>query len=606
MYYEIALLDSPLALTYTSGTRLYPGDVVQIPLHSRIKRGVVLKEVEKPKFSCEEVVAIEPYFFSQMQLEMAKFIATYYVSSLGEALGLFVPFSKEPANIFKITPKLPNLSQDQQRALNFLQKTNPALLFGDTGSGKTEIYIALMVTKLQLGKRVLLLMPEIALTPQMQKRLEGYFGKSVAIWHSKLTKKQRQETLAKIYSGEAAIVAGPRSALFLPLVDLGLIVVDEEHDDSYKSQSRPRINAKDVALYMGKKFNIHVVLGSATPSLTSYYKIPSFRLKGTFYQGKKEVLFDAHNGSSQLVIDSVSQILEAGKQALIFMPTRAHFKYLICSECGKAVKCPYCDVGMSIHFDKRALVCHYCNFSEFIPSSCPNCGADALKAERIGTKEIAQELQSLFPKARIERFDRDTITTHSKLIKTLQAFKEKKIDILVGTQMLAKGHDYPDVALSVVLGLDYILAMADFRARERAMSLYVQVAGRAGRKGEGRVVVQTKNREFFESFNDYEAFLKEELLFRKDHYPPFVRMAQLLFAHKNEDKAKEAMEEVLACLQRHDVIIVGYGKNAIERIAGKWRYHILLKSPRVKKLLQAIYACKNGLCEVDVDPVNLA
>ena len=606
MYYEIAILDSPLVLTYASSASLKPGMLVEVPLRSRQKRGVVVKEVDKPEFACEAVLNVEPYHFSSLQQDIARFISTYYVSSLGEAFGLFVPFSLKDVPACKVKPKSPTLSQNQQEALEFLERNSPALLFGDTGSGKTEIYISLMAQKLKMGKRVLLLMPEIALTPQMQQRLESYFGQSVVIWHSKLTKKRRQEALAKIYSGEAAVIAGPRSALFLPIADLGLIVVDEEHDDSYKSQSRPRINAKDVALYMGKKFEIPVVLGSATPSLTSYHKLPSFRLKGSFYKGKRDILFDSSYGLSSLVIDVVSKTLSTGKQALVFLPTRAHFKYLICQECGKAVKCPYCDVGMSVHFDKHALVCHYCNFSEFIPSSCPSCGADVLKADRTGTKEIAQELQKLFPKARIAQFDRDTITTHNKLIKTLQAFKNKEIDILVGTQMLAKGHDYPDVALSVVMGLDYILAMADYRARERAMSLFVQVAGRAGRKGEGTVVVQTKNREFFESFGDYEAFLQNELLYRKDHYPPFVRMAQLLFAHRNEAKAKEAMEEVLACLKKHDVTIVGYGKSAIERIAGKWRYHILLKSPSVKKLLQAIHACKNGLCEVDVDPVNLA
>jgi primosomal protein N' (replication factor Y) len=562
--------------------------------------------VEKPEFSCESVAAIEPYYFSDLQQELARFISTYYVSSLGEAYGLFVPFSTKSVKSCEIELKSPTLSQAQQEALAFLERNSPSLLFGDTGSGKTEIYIALMAKRLAEGKRILLLMPEIALTPQMQQRLESYFGQSVVIWHSKLTKKRRQEALEKIYSGEAAVVAGPRSALFLPIANLGLIVVDEEHDDSYKSQSRPRINAKDVALYMGKKFGVEVVLGSATPSLTSYHKIPSFRLKGSFYKGKKEILFDSSSGISSLLIDSVSQVLKEKKQALIFLPTRAHFKYLICEECGKAIKCPYCDVGMSVHFDKRALVCHYCNFSQFIPANCPHCGAEALRADRIGTKEIAQELRTLFPEAKIEQFDRDTITTHNKLIKRLQAFKNKEIDVLVGTQMLAKGHDYPDVALSVVMGLDYILAMADYRARERAMSLFVQVAGRAGRKGEGRVLVQTKNREFFESFGDYEEFLKEELMYRKDHYPPFVRMAQLLFAHKSEAKAKKAMEEVLECLRGHEVTIVGYGKSAIEKIAGKWRYHILIKSPSVKKLLQAIHTCKNGLCEVDVDPVNLA
>ena len=426
----------------------------------------------------------------------------------------------------------------------------------------------------------------------------------MVVWHSKLGKKRRQEVLERIYDGRAKIIAGPRSALFLPLENLGLIVVDEEHDESYKAQNRPHINAKDVAIYMGKKLGVQVVLGSATPSVTSYYRFPSFEL-GSFKQTKKHFIFDQSRGVSETILHHLQEVLASRKQALIFLPTRAHFKYLVCQECGEAVRCPYCDVGMSLHFDKNALVCHYCEYSEAIPRSCPACASEALSAKRLGTAEVAGELAAVLDGARIAQFDRDTITTQRKLEATLRAFANKEIDILVGTQMLSKGHDYPDVALSVIMDIDYVLAQADYKARERAVALMLQIAGRAGRASDATVIVQTKNREFFANYLDYSRFLQDELQLRKDRYPPFRRLAQLNFAHKQQDRARAAMEEVLERLRGFgDVEIVGYGPNAIAKIANRYRYHILLRSASTKALLQAIYASRNDLCDVDMDPVQ--
>ncbi len=604
MYYEVAILNRPLNLTYSSDKPVSPGSVVEVAIRGKKSRAVVIKEVEKPSF---KTMRLQPtsYYYSSSQLEIARFISTYYFCSIGEALGLFVPHKEEKQDFSPSILDQPTLSQSQKEAVEFIKKHKRTLLFGDTGSGKTEIYISLMADTLKEGKRALLLMPEISLTPQMEQRLKKFFGEGVVIWHSRLGKKAKEQALEKIYSGKATIIAGPRSSLFLPVKNLGLIVVDEEHDDSYKAQNRPRINAKDIALYMGKKFDIPVVLGSATPLVKSYHNYPVFRLKGTFYKTEKDTLFDIGSGINPVVLQELERVLRADKQALIFVPTRAHFKYLICDSCGSSVKCPYCDVGMSVHFDKRAVVCHYCNFTQFIPSGC-ECGGE-LRADRVGTSEIVERLSDIFADKVIKKFDRDEITTHKKLIKTLKDFSQKKIDVLVGTQMLSKGHDYPDVALSVITDIDYMLAMADYRARERAMSLYLQVAGRSGRKERGRVLVQTKNREFFEMYQDYEDFIKDELEFRKMAlYPPFVRLAQLNFAHKEENRAKEAMEEVLKNLKNFDVTVVGYGKNAIEKIASKYRYHILIKSASAKKLLEAIYASKNELCEVDIDPVNIA
>ncbi|BCD59669.1 MULTISPECIES: primosomal protein N' [unclassified Nitratiruptor] len=606
-FFEVALLGRPLTLTYRSEKKLHIGDIVEVPVKSKIYKGAILQQVDKPSFECAEIEHSTSYYFSHEQLKLAQFIATYYVCHISEALQLFHPFDKETVyEKSDIDVKDIVLSKKQQEALQFAKDKGISLLFGDTGSGKTQVYLAWMKEVVQSGKEAIFLMPEIALTPQMLKRIEAVFGDSVALWHSRLSKKKREETLQRIRKGEIKVIAGPRSALFLPLKNLGLIVVDEEHDDSYKSQSKPRIHARDIAVYMGKTFDIPVLLGSATPSVSSSKRYPSFRLKGSYFGGQKHFIFDSSQGVSTQLLSELQKVLEQKKQALIFLPTRAHFKYLICQECGEAVKCPYCDVGMSVHFDEHALECHYCNFKEYIPKQCPSCGSSELSTKRLGTAQIQSELQLHFPSARIERFDKDAVSTQRKLEKLIKEFSQKKIDILVGTQMLSKGHDYPDVALSVVMDIDYVLAMADYRARERAVSLFVQIAGRAGRKESANVVVQTKNEAFFDKYKEYDLFLQDELAFRKDLYPPFTRLAQLNFAHKNESKAKEAMEQVLTCLRGCEKIeIVGYGPNAIEKIAGKYRYHILLRSPSSKALLQAIYACKNDLCDVDMDPVQI-
>ncbi|NPA03451.1 MAG: primosomal protein N' [Epsilonproteobacteria bacterium] len=604
-YYTVALLNKPLLLAYKSGLKLQPGSIVFVPVKGKPHKGVIIKECTKPSFKCEEILKVEEeFYFSKEQLHLARFISTYYFSELGEALSLFVPFSKKQENHFRKVEKEIPLSLTQKKALSFLKKNRISLLFGDTGSGKTQIYMSYFKEILNQGKRAIFLMPEISLTPQMEKRLKEFFDERVVVWHSQLTKKQREKAVEKIYSGEAKIVAGPRSALFLPIKDLGLIVVDEEHDESYKAQNRPRINAKDLAVYIGSKFDVPVVLGSATPSAVSYHRYPFFRLKGSFFKGKRKFIFKPNLDS--LLFVELKKVLEAKKQALIFVPTRANFKYLICQDCGEAIKCPHCDVGMSVHFDKRALICHYCNFSEYIPRVCPSCYSSQLSTSRVGTTEIVNTLQEKFPEAKIVKFDKDTISTHKKLVKTLKEFEEKKIDVLVGTQMLSKGHDYPDIALAVILDIDYLLAQADFRAREKALSLFLQVAGRAGRKEDATVLVQTRNAEFFKHYLDYERFLKDELKLRQDRYPPFVRMAQLLFSHKRKEKARIAMEEMVEGLKQFkEVEIVGYGESAIERIAGKFRYHILLKSNSSKALINAIYKTKHPLCEVDMDPLNL-
>lgn len=448
--------------------------------------------------------------------------------------------------------KIPNLTPAQEQARKFAEANETSLIFGDTGSGKSEIYIALIAQALASGKQALFLMPEISLTPQMTKRLQSYFGERLGVWHSKISLKKKREILAKFNAGEIRLIAGARSALFLPFSDLGLIVVDEEHDDSYKSAAAPRLNARDAAIFVGKKLGIRVVLGSATPALSTYAKQPHFRLRGTYFSSAKRFIFDeSETGLSPKILTEIGRSLEAGKQAVVFLPTRANYKYMVCENCGQIVRCPFCAVGMSYHADAAALKCHYCGFSTFYRASCENCGGEVMQARKIGTGELAAQLAARFPSARIAKFDRDEITTQRKLEALLNNFNAHKIDILVGTQMLSKGHDYHGVDLAVIMGIDEHLSYPDFRAREKTLALAMQVAGRAGRSGQGRVVIQTRQSGFFRDYiENYDDFLRDEAEFREGLYPPYMRLLRVLISHKNEKAASEIMNMALELLRR--------------------------------------------------------
>jgi len=611
-YYHIAILSSALApLTFESEILYGDGEVVNVTVKGRSKNGVILKRVERPSFKTNAVVATQNLYYSTKQLQLAKFIATYYVCDLGEALSIMIPFGLDKEDTLLVidsyAPLELQLSSKQSRAVEFLLQHNVALLFGDTGSGKTEIYMKLFESTRTQQQRSLFLMPEISLTPQMQERLEHYFGDEVVIWHSKLTPKQKREAKEKIESGQAKIIAGARSALFLPIKNIGLIVVDEEHDDSYKSSSKPRYHARDIAIYMGKLYGARVVLGSATPSLSSYVKFPHIRLKGGHFVAKRKFIYEQSVESiSPLIVEMLQQRVQKKEQSIVFLPTRANFKYLVCGDCGHRYECVFCSIGMSVHQKSHALKCHYCNYAQAIPQCCSECGSTNLASSRLGTAEVVKNLQELLPMSVVEQFDRDVITTNAKLKKILKRFNAKEIDILVGTQMLSKGHDYHGVTLAVVLGMDNMLSMSDYRAREKALSTLIQIAGRSGRLSDAEVLVQTFNKEFFSTYIDkYEEFLEEEKHFREGLYPPYKKLCRIIFAHKNGQKAKEAMYEMSEKLKAFkSVEVVGAQKCAIERMNNKYRFEILLRADKSTEILKAVEQTKNRVAQVDMDPVD--
>ncbi|MEA3354248.1 MAG: primosomal protein N' [Campylobacterota bacterium] len=609
-YYEIALLKSPLEpLTYQSSEDINEGVKVEVKLQNRPKllEGVILKKVEKPSFRCVNIENITQYYYDKKMLETASFISKYYVCSMGEALGVNTPFydvlkkeQKEPIESGIV------LSKEQQDAYEFCMEKDTSLLFANTGSGKTEIYIKAIEDIIAKDKQALLLIPEISLSAQMEKRLKKVFKDSIAIWHSKIQKKTKDKIIDELLRGKVKIIAGARSALFLPFRDLGLIVVDEEHDDSYKADQKPRVNVKDLCIYIGSKYDTKVILGSATPSLSSFHKVPYIRIKKTFFDSQKTINYDTSPlGLSETVIQKIKQTILKDEQVIVFLPTRANFKYQVCKDCGKAVECPFCSVSLSLHKNKNALVCHYCNYTQAIPELCPSCKTGAIESYRLGTAEVYEKLQEIFCEKTVAKFDRDSITTQTKLKKVLKDFNDNKIDILVGTQMLSKGHDYHNVTLAVVLGIDSVLNMTSYKVREKALSLLIQIAGRSGRKGCGEVLIQTKNEEFFNNYlsvSDYEDFLKDELEQRVDLYPPYVRFARVVFAHKNALIAKSDMETYIQrFMNNKDVQIVGFGESNIFKIASRYRYELLLRSKDTKALLGVLHSIKSPNASIDMD-----
>lgn len=612
-FYELALLKSPLEnLTFQSEEEIKIGTKVLIKLKQRkaFDEAVIIKIVEKPDFKCTDISEITSEFYDEKMLEIASFISTYYVCSLGEALSIYNPFDRNINQVIdaEIFDSKIVLSSLQEKAKDFLKQKKQALLFANTGAGKTEIYIKIIEECLNSGKQAVLLMPEISLTPQMQKRLEKVFAKNVAIWHSKITKKKKAQILQGLQEGSIKLIAGARSALFLPYSNLGVIVVDEENDDSYKSDSKPRFHTKDLSIYIAKKYNLQLILGSATPSSSSFLKIPFFRLDETYHKTNKAYSFeDSDMNLSPKILNKIETTINSQNQVIVFLPTRANFKYQICTTCGKSVECPYCSVSMSLHKNDLALKCHYCGYTQQIPNSCPSCKTGIIHNLRVGTAQIEEELKAIFPQKNIKRFDRDEIKTENQLKTILNDFNSGKIDILVGTQMLSKGHDYHNVKLAVILGIDSVLNMNSYKAREKALSLLIQISGRSGRSGFGEVIIQTKNQEFFDYYlneSNYEEFLQSELEFRKDLYPPYLKMAKVTFSHTNGLKVKDEMDFYVKLFkQNKNIEVVGFGQSPIFKIANKYRYEIILRSNNVKALLQTLHSINSANASIDMDTI---
>jgi len=483
------------------------------------------------------------------------------------------------------------------------------LLHGVTGSGKTAVYLAGMRSVLETGRSAILLVPEIGLTPAVAADLHQIFGDEVAILHSALSDRERAEQWHRIKRGEARMVVGTRSAVFAPVTDLALIIVDEEHDSSYKQEETPRYHARDVAVMRAKMSNAVVVLGSATPSLESYFnakknkyalielpdrveqrplpevEIVDMRLE--FQEtGREQVI-------SRKLADEIQQRLDRKEQVMVLLNRRGYSPVVLCRTCGKKLECQNCAIALTHHKREHKMVCHYCGYTTAVPKACVHCGSEYVYFLGTGSEKLEELLHSMFPQARIARLDRDTVRGHEDFERTLSALNEGELDILVGTQMIAKGHDIHGVTLVGVIGADAALGLPDFRAAERTFQLLTQVAGRAGRgQSPGKVILQTYFQDHYAvnyaARHDFIGFYEKELRFRSwMHYPPYSALANVLVRSDNLDDALKWSGQLGKWFDttRHEgVRVLGPAAAPIMRLKRDYRYHFVLKSPSREKL----------------------
>ncbi|MFN3410625.1 MAG: primosomal protein N' [Exilispira sp.] len=637
---------------------------VKIDFNHKIELGMIvnIKDEEKRNYKIKDILDIydEDSIITEKEFILAKWISNRYFSSIGESLFLFIPKGlkevkkKEIKNIIQPEIKGSILNNEQEEVLKKIlnayeeaknssensEKINRKfLLYGVTGSGKTEIYFQIIKKIVDDKKQVILLLPEIALTPQMISFFKERLGHEVGLIHSKISKSEKLSIFRKVINKEINIIIGPRSALFVPAFDLGCIIIDEEHDDSYKSQQRPRYDARMVAIQRAKLYNSLIIFGSATPSIESYYAalknefnllvltkrynstpLPKINLLNLT---KKEFYKDFY--ITYELLQKIKEHLDREKKVIIFLNRRGFNSFIQCSNCGQTVLCDECSIPMTYHKFNNILQCHYCGKTREVPLLCPSCKGDNLRFLGSGTEKIEDILREYFKDKKIERFDADSVKIKG-YDEILKNFKNGNIDILIGTQMITKGHHFPDVSLVCVVNADILLNIPDFKSNEKTFQTLVQVAGRSGRSNEqGEVLIQTLRPDHYAIKyvidQDYNLFIEKELSIRKNiGYPPFVRILRLLVKLSDEEKAFTLIKKIYFLTQKFcldlklmdKITILGPTKAPIEKIQNNFRYHIIIKCKKIDYLIQlgnflydniSLQDKKN--IEIDVDPVTL-
>lgn len=539
-----------------------------------------------------------------------------------------------------------HLTTSQNEALETIRQSLNArefssiLLHGVTGSGKTEVYIRAMQAALEQDLGAMMLVPEIALTPILSRRLRVHFGDQIAIFHSSLSKGERFDEWSRLRSGEARVVLGTRSAVFAPVKNLGLIVIDEEQDASYRQEESPFYHARDTAIVRAQRESAVVVLGSATPSMETFHNAQAGKytylqlpqrianrplaraevldMREVFARRKKPAVF------SDELLQAIDETHARGEQTIILLNRRGYSSFILCRSCGESIECPNCDVTLTYHRGDQTLVCHYCNHHQRARSACPECGSKYIYYVGEGTEQIEEILRKRFPGLRIGRIDRDTKSRRHEFEKTLLDFGKGELDLLVGTQMLAKGHDFPNVTLVGVVSVDAGLGLPDFRAAERTFQLITQVAGRAGRGDlPGRVLIQTYHPNHYAlrhaTAQDYLGFYEEEIRHRRNHgYPPFVALALLLIRHKDAATALRTAQQLRNALNDangdHSCRILGPASAPFARLRGEHRIQLLVKSRSRKQMRKVIDEAITKFEEVggdtrsvtlEIDPVSM-
>ncbi len=660
-YAEILLFqkvgDNKDTLTYSIPTDLdiFPGCMVEVPLRNRKVKGVVYKIINtKPAYSTKPIIRVvnnAPHLTAD-QIKLIDWIAEYYYCPKFRALKLFVPVSivkKKKINIANNIDSSPfklkfqhKLSADQTSVLQQFEQSNQkvGLLHGITGSGKTEIYLHTVEKYLKQGKQVLILIPEISLSPQMQNRFERHFNEQTRIIHSQLTLKQKEEAWSSIHRGETKIIIGSRSALFAPFQNLGIIIIDEEHDHSYKQDQSPRYHAVNVAKKMAEMLNIKVLMGSATPSMESYYaaKKGQYELmtlnqrphkNGMLPQTKivdlrKELQKKNFSIFSLPLQDKIIEKLKNNEQALLFLNRRGAASAVICRVCGYVHNCNSCEIPMTYHkkfqvegslFNVERLICHHCGKIEKVPHTCPNCDSAYIKYIGLGTQRVEDELQKMYPDAKIVRADRDTTQKRDQFKQIYQTFKNGKADILVGTQMIAIGLHLPKVNLVGIVLADLGLTLPNFRASEQTFQLITQVAGRSGRENKGDAIIQTYLPNHYAiqaaAKHDYIGFYEQEIKIRKEmSQPPFSRLIKLTIKNKNNQECinhTEHLSKTFEKLNRQffdDKYEINYYPALIPRLKDTYRWHILISGQNPSKLLKKTDPKILKDLIIDVDPLS--
>ncbi len=515
------------------------------------------------------------------------------------------------------------------------------LLYGVTGSGKTEIYLQLIEKIVEKGKSAIMLVPEISLTPQMINRFIERFGKEIiSVLHSKLSVGERHDSWEKIESGEARIVIGARSAIFAPVNDLGIIIIDEEHDSSYKSEMPPRYNAKEVAREIAKNNNIPLLLGSATPDITTFYnaKCGNIELLKLTKRANNsnmpniqivDLRQELANGNKTMISIKLYKLIEENlknkKQTILFLNRRGFSTFIMCRDCGYVAKCKNCNISLTYHKKEEKLKCHYCGYEEPVVKICPNCGSIKIKHFGTGTQKLELEINKIFPNASTIRMDIDTVTKKNSHEEILRKFNQDKIDILIGTQMIVKGHHFPDVTLVGVVSADGSLNIDDYRASERTFDLLVQVAGRAGRENlQGNVIIQTYNPDNYSiqysKKQNYEQFYDVEIKLRKQlRYPPFCDIIMFGISGEQENIVSKTANELYINLDKHikeKNIFANILKPLpapIDKIKNRYRWRIIMKTNLNDNIIEIINNClydkellkNNARVIADINPTNM-
>ena len=607
----------------------------------------VVPVIEETTYAIKDVIKVidkEP-LFTQPHIDLATWMSKFYFCSEGEAISAMIPSNKREKDLDEsfgsdyesIEIAESQLSDEQKSAIHSIYTSEEALhyVYGVTGSGKTEVFFNVAYQTIALGKQVIYLVPEITLTYQLVTYLSTRFHNRVAILHSKMSGSQRLKEWKRIQKGEVDIVIGARSAIFAPFNSIGLIIIDEEHEQTYKAGNTPRYHARQVAQKIASQHNAKIVMGSATPSLEAWAMMNegqivkhtlAKRVSGGYLPTIQVVdMLQEKEMISRLLYRSMKETIEKKRQVILFLNRRGFSYFFHCNSCGYEMNCPHCSVSLTFHKSEHAMVCHYCNYRTKPIDVCPSCNSVDVGYAGFGTQMVEQEIRKKFPHAILSRIDADISKKKGEVKDILDKFQKGEIDILLGTQMVAKGLNFPKVDLVGIVLADSTLNLPDFRSQERTFSLILQVSGRSGRyNNNGKVIVQTYHAQNqaikMATSHNLEKFYEEELDIRKQTlFPPFTRLVNLVVRGKNKDLCKNEIENIASLassaiehLPRGVVELVGVSECPIEKINNNWRYHIILRSVDFKGLLQVVTyiqrnhkVMRNTYLEIDVDPLHL-